>query len=430
MTDEPASVAILKKLRTRKAAERPDTGQPPEFSDDALALRFADRHAAELRYVAEWNKWLHWDGTRWQFDNTLSAFSMARVICRAAAAECNRAKPAKELASARTVAAVERLARYDRRLAATADQWDADAWLLNTPKGVIDLHTGVMRTHRAGDYLTQMTAVAPEGECPLWHAFLHRVTGKDKALQDYLQRVCGYALTGSIREHALFFLWGRGANGKGTFVNAGAGILGDYHRAAPIETFTATHVDRHPTELADLRGARFVTATETEEGRRWAESRIKMLTGGDPVRARFMRQDFFEYTPQLKLVISGNHKPGLRSVDEATRRRFNLIPFTVTIPANERDKDLGDKLKAEWPGILQWMIDGCLAWQREGLNPPEAVTAATSAYLEAQDSVAAWLDECCELDPKAHPRRDRWAHLGGQGVRQAGGRHPQRSRWA
>ena len=340
---------------------------------------------------------------RWQFDDTLAVFDSVRVICRAAAADCNKARTAKELASAKTVAAVERLARSDRRLAATVDQWDADLWLLNTPKGVIDLRTGAMRPHRAEDYLTHMTAVAPGGDCPLWHAFLDRIT-EDKSLQQYLQRVCGYALTGLTYEHALFFLYGKGANGKTTFKKAVSGILADYHRAAPIETFTASHTDRHPTELADLRGARLVTANETDEGRRWAESRINMLTGGDRVRARFMRQDLFEFTPQLKLMIDGNHKPSLRSVNEAARRRFNLIPFTVTIPLKERDKDLSDKLKAEWPGILQWMIDGCVDWQERGLAPPEVVTAATAAYLDAQDTVAAWLDECCELDANTWER--------------------------
>jgi putative DNA primase/helicase len=389
-----------------RLAQAQQEWRPPAFCDDALALRFAERHADELRYVAKWATWMHWDGARWQPDETLAAFDRARVICREAAAECNKAKLAKELASAKTVAAIERLARADRRLAATVDQWDSDPWLLNTPAGVIDLRTGVMREHRASDYFTHITTVAPEGECPLWHSFLDRVTGGDVELQRYLQRVCGYALTGSTREHSLFFLYGKGANGKGTFVNGIAGILGEdnYHRAAPIETFTASHGDRHPTELADLRGARLVTASETEEGRRWAESRIKMLTGGDRVRARFMRQDLFSFDPQFKLMVSGNHKPGLRSVDEAIRRRFNLIPFTITIPADERDKELGEKLKVQWPGILQWMIDGCLMWQRTGLNPPEAVAAATAAYLEAQDSIAAWLDEYCELDSNSWER--------------------------
>ena len=148
-----------------------------------------------------------------------------------------------------------------------------------------------------------------------------------------------------------------------------------------------------------LRGARLVAATETEEGRRWAESRIKTLTGGDRVSARFMRQDFFEYTPQFKLMISGNHKPGLRSVDEAIRRRLHLIPFTVTVPANERDKELGTKLVDEYPGILAWMIKGCLQWQKIGLAPPKVVTDATSQYLNDEDVLKTWLDECCDRQP-------------------------------
>src|SRR5262245_3145121 len=380
------------------------SARPPQFSDDTLALRFAECYGDELRYVAKWSQWLRWDGRRWRFDDTLAAFDGARLICRAAAAECNEPKPAKEIASAKTVAAVERMARSDRRLAATVEQWDADLWLVNTPDGVIDLRTGKMRKHRADDYITRMTAVAPAGACPLWHAFLDRITGGDKALQEYLQRVCGYALTGLTREHALFFLYGTGANGKGTFINTTAGILDDYHRTAPIETFTVAYLDRHPTDLAGLRGARLVTATETEEGRHWAEAKIKTLTGGDTISARFMRQDFFEYTPQFKLMISGNHKPGLRSVDEAIRRRFNLLPFTVTIPEHERDKELGEKLKAERAGILQWMIKGCLDWQERGLVPPDAVTAATAAYLAAQDSFSSWLDECCDRDPNAWER--------------------------
>jgi putative DNA primase/helicase len=148
-----------------------------------------------------------------------------------------------------------------------------------------------------------------------------------------------------------------------------------------------------------LRGARLVTAIETEEGKRWDEAKIKALTGGDRIQARFMRQDFFEYTPRFKLMIAGNHRPAIRSVDEAIRRRMNLIPFTVTIPTEERDLELADKLKAEWPGILAWMIEGCLIWQHNGLRPPQAVTAATEDYLEAEDALHTWIDECCETGP-------------------------------
>ncbi len=295
---------------------------------------------------------------------------------------------------------------------------------LNTPDGVVDLRTGKIRPHRASDYFTKLAAVGPgNADCPRWKAHLRRILNDDPDLISYLQRVLGYALTGSTREHALFFGYGTGANGKGVTVNTAAGILGDYAQTAAVETFTASHTDRHTTELAALRGARLVTVAETEEGRRWAESRIKTLTGGDTIRARFMRQDDFEFQPQFKLLISGNHKPGLRSVDEAIRRRFHLIPFVVTIPPDERDPDLAEKLKPEWPAILAWMVAGCLAWQRDRLNPPAAVRDATSAYLDAQDALAAWLEECCEQEPFAFETRaalfnswSAWATAAGEHV--------------
>jgi putative DNA primase/helicase len=368
----------------------------PAFSDEDLALRFAERHAGNLRFVAAWNRWLFWNGTHWQFEETLRAWDFARQVCREAAAQCNKGKIASAIASAKTVYAVERLARSDRRLAATVDQWDADPWQLNTPDGVVDLTTGQARPHIPEDYFTKITSVGPRGDCSRFIAFLDRITDGDCELVAYIQRMLGYGLTGLTREHALFFGYGTGANGKSVLLSTVAGILGEYHKTAPIETFTATNGDRHPTDLAGLRGARVVTATETEEGRRWAESRIKQLTGGDTVAARFMRQDFFEYRPAFKLIIAGNHKPALRSVDEAIRRRFHLIPFAVTIPPEERDADLAEKLKVEWPGILAWLVEGCLEWQTEGLRPPKAVLEATEAYLAAEDSMAAWLEERCE----------------------------------
>ena len=385
-------------------ADADDDARPPAFSDEALALRFAEQHAGQLRYVSSWAKWLIWDGNRWRYDETLTAFNMARRLCRHVSVEAGKkSKLAVAIASAKTDYSVERLARSDRRLAATTEQWDANPWLLNTPAAIIDLRTGDARPHRPTEYMTKLTGVAPGAGCAAttWKRFLDRVTGGDAALSSFLQRVTGYALTGSTQEHALFFLYGTGANGKSTFINAITAAAGDYHRAAPIETFTASSGERHPTDLAALRGARLVTSVETEEGRRWAESKIKALTGGDKIAARFMRQDFFEYTPTFKLMIAGNHKPGLRSVDEAIRRRFHLIPFTVTIPSDERDVHLSEKLKAEGPGILAWMIRGCLDWLDGGLAPPEAVRAATAAYLEGEDALAAWIEEATENEPSA-----------------------------
>jgi putative DNA primase/helicase len=369
----------------------------PTFSDEAIALAFAEVYADRLRYVAAWGCWLEYDGKRWVRDTTLSAFDKVRGVVREYAAASNDSEKARAgIASAATVAAVERLARSDRRLAAAIDIWDAEDFYLNTPGGIVNLKTGACYNHFPDYHLTKITAVAPGGDCPQWLSFIDRITGGDVELQRYLARVFGYAATGSTKEHALFFGYGSGANGKSVLLNTVSNILGDYAKAAPIETFTASGFDRHPTDLAGLRGARLVTATETEEGRQWAEARIKALTGGDRIAARFMRQDFFEFTPQFKLVIAGNHKPGLRSVDEAIQRRFNLIPFSVTIPPAERDTDLSEKLKAEWSGILAWVIAGCREWQETGLRPPAIVTAATAEYLEEQDALTAWLLESCQ----------------------------------
>jgi putative DNA primase/helicase len=374
---------------------------PPRFSEEALALRFSRQYERELRYVAAWDRWMCWDGTRWRDDDTLAVFDRCRAICRRASAECGDAKEraAMKIAAAQTVAAVERLARADRRHAATIEQWDAEPWLLNSPDGIINLRTGEMLSHQREQYLTKITAAGPGGECPLWRHFLDRITDGNSELQAFLQRVIGYGLTGSTREHALFFLYGTGSNGKSVFLSTIAGLLGDYAKTAPASAFTATSTEQHPTDVAGLRGARFVTAIETEDGRWWAEAKIKSLTGGDPVTARFMRQDFFEYVPQFKLIVAGNHKPGLRSVDEAIRRRLHLIPFTVTIGEQERDPNLAEKLKEEYPGILQWAIDGCLAWQRDGLNPPDIVRDATSQYLAAEDAMGRWVEDRCTLGP-------------------------------
>jgi putative DNA primase/helicase len=380
----------------------PDPEKPndlPQFSEENLALRFSEQQADNLRYVAAWGKWMRWSGHRWRPDDTLNVFDASRAICRAAAAEVDaeHKSTAVRLASAKTVAAIEHLARCDRRHAATIDQWDSDLWILNTPAGVLDLRTGNLRPAARADYVTKSTAVRPGGACPLWLKFLDRITNGDQSLQRFMQRMAGYFLTGVTHEHALFFFYGTGGNGKGVFINTISGILDSYAKTAPIEAFITSKVEHHPTDFAGLQGARLATVTETEEGRQWAEAKIKALTGGDRISARFMRQDFFEFVPQFKLLIAGNHKPGLRTVDEAIRRRFHLLPFTITIPVEERDLGLTEKLRAEWPGILQWAVDGCLEWQRSGLAAPEAVRTATDRYLAAEDSLAAWIDDECVL---------------------------------
>jgi putative DNA primase/helicase len=293
---------------------------------------------------------------------------------------------------------VEKFAKSDPEFAVRSEAWDKDPFLLGTPGGTVDLKTGILRSSNCDDGISKLVAVAPApaATCPLWLKFLEETTGGDQQLIQFLKMVAGYSLTGSTAEHMLFFIYGGGGNGKSVFLNVLTGILHDYATVAGMETFVASKSDRHPTDLAMLRGARLVTASETEEGRAWAESRIKQLTGGDPITARFMRQDFFTYRPQFKLIIIGNHRPVLSNVDEAARRRFNIIPFTRTPPIP--DRDLQAKLRAEWPGILRWMIDGCLDWQRDGLIRPESVKRETDNYFSDQDLLRQWLDAECDVE--------------------------------
>jgi putative DNA primase/helicase len=378
----------------------------PLHSEEGLALAFAERHAERLRYVAKRGQWLVWDGSCWRMDQTLQVFTLARELCREIATKVNKPSERKRIASAKTRAAVVSLAREDRRLAATSEQWDTDPWLLNTPDGVVDLHTGKLREHRITDYMTKQTAVSPtpasaRASCPRWRKFLQEITDDDEELRRYLQRVAGYCLTGTTHEHQLWFCYGPGRNGKGVWIRTVSGILRDYHESASIETFTVSHSEKHPTELAKLVGARLITASETEEGRHWAEARIKKMTGGDPIDARFMRQDFFTYDPQFKLMFAGNNMPTLRGVNKAIAARFNRVPFTVIIADDKINKYLADELKAEWPSILQWAVEGCLEWQRIGLRPPKCVIDATESYLESEDILGEWIGECCIRDANA-----------------------------
>ena len=319
-----------------------DEVETVEFSEDDLALRFARRHADEFRYVPRWNCWMFWDGKRWSEDERTRAFSLAREVGREASLQMQALRKNKRsaknpssatnLASAKTRAAIIKLASSDERLVATVDQWDRDPWLLNTPGGVIDLRTGEVSPHRQDHYMTQITSVSANDKCltPLWDDFLKRVTGNDQEYIDFLQRIGGYTLTGITREEALFFFHGPGGNGKGVFVSTLAGIMGDYFRPAEMALFIATNHPQHSTSIAGLHKARMISVPELEDGIPWAEARIKAMTGEDKLTARFMRGDNFDFYPQFKPWVSGNSKPNLRSVDEAMKRRMNLIPFRVS----------------------------------------------------------------------------------------------------
>lgn len=399
----PAPAAVLS---TRADLDRNESGvitslNGQDLTEDGLALAFAEAHHDTLRYDHTRGAWFHWTGKAWRQDEIKLAFSWSRRICRQLAKQGGaEEKLLSTLAKASTAAAVERFAQSDPALAVTSSIWDRDLFLLGTPGGTLDLRTGDLRAPVPEDHITKLTAVAPVKvpECKLWLAFLQQATNGDDELIRFLRQWAGYCLTGDTREHALMFVHGPGGNGKGVFLNTIAGILGEYARNAAMDTFTASSSDRHPTDLAMLRGARLVTASETEEGRAWAESRIKALTGGDTITARFMRQDFFEFLPQFKLTIIGNHRPVLRNVDDAARRRFNVVPFTHK--PEKVDRQLETKLRQEWPEILRWMIEGCLDWQRHGLVRPTIVLSTTADYFTEQDIVHQWMEEKCDLGPR------------------------------
>jgi P4 family phage/plasmid primase-like protien len=395
---------------TKDEAER-DEG-PPAYSDQWLTERVLEESGQLLRYVNAFGRWYVWDGSRWRPDAVLLADFLissalrrqaAIIIRRGATAQQQRVfeKLAHDICSAARLSSVRTLLRADPRIAAPPDAFDANPWQLNTPAGIVDLVTGSVLPPDPAAMCSRQTVVAPdfEAEAPQWQRFLTEATAGDAELQRYLQRLAGYALTGLTREQILSFIWGPGGNGKSVFANTLQHVLQDYAETAPMDTFVASAHDRHPTDLAGLVGARLVLASETQSGRRWDEQRLKALTGGDAIRARYMRQDFFTYTPQFTLVFIGNHKPEITHLDDAIRRRIHMVPFTVT--PREVDPQLVEKLKAEAPVILAWMVRGCVAWQRSGLTPPERVVAATQEYFEDEDSFGRFLDEVCGREAEA-----------------------------
>jgi len=394
---------------------------PQAMSEDALADHFATQHGERWRYVKVWSCWFEWEGDGWRRDDTAKISRLAVELTRQSMQwpEAASLTPAgkREVNSKHTAGNVRDLAQHDRRIAATVDQWDRDPWLLGVPGGVVDLRAGKLIEAEPEQYITKRTTVAPApGECVSWHALLARVTQGDQALLDYLQRLCGYLLTGETREECFAFVYGPAQTGKTTFIRVLSEILGDYHRKASMETFTESRQERHSEELAVLAGARLVTAVETEERKHWNEPRIKALTGRDRIRARFMRENSFEFEPQFKLVIAGNHAPHLRNVDDAMRRRLHIIPFTQPVPPEERDELLADKLRAEYPAILDWMVQGTLAWAAGKLGRPDAVSQAVDSYMESEDSFGQWLAEAVDQDPNgkclsggAYDSYRRWA---------------------
>jgi putative DNA primase/helicase len=305
----------------------------------------------------------------------------------------------------RIKAAVD-LARSEVGIPIVPAKLDAPPWLLNVINGTLDLRTGQLRRHSQDDMLTKLASATydPTARCPTWERFLSRIMAGRQALIDYLQRAVGYSLTGSVREQVLFFLHGEGANGKSTFLEAIKYVMGEYASTAAPDLLLVRQGEPHPTQLADLHGRRFVSTVEVDDGRRLAESLVKQLTGGDGVKARRMREDFWEIMPTWKIWLAANHRPEIRGNDHAIWRRIRLVPFDVRIPPDEQDKDLLDKLKAEAPGILAWAVRGCADWLRIGLSDPPEVLSATEAYKSESDLIGGFLAECNTGDPNYRSR--------------------------
>jgi len=369
----------------------------PELSEDALAQAFVRQSGKDWRHVAQWGAWLNWSDTHWKTDACGVAFQQVRLVCRHIATQTTKPNDQRRLASARTIQAVLKIAANDPVIAAVTDDFDQYPMILNTPGGLFDLETGTVTPHNRGYLITQIARTTSGSSCPRWRIFLNTITAGDIELQAYLARVAGYCLTGSTSEQVFFFFHGSGANGKSVFLQTIAWILGDYAATATSDAFTNRGPSRHLTELAGLRGARMVLVSETEADGHWAEGRIKAVTGGEKIRANFMYKDHFEFVPQFKLLVAGNHRPALGEVGEAMRRRLHLIPFSVTIPAEDRDPNLAEILKEEAAGILGWMIAGCFDLQANGLRPPASVTGAADEYFDAEDYIGQWIDACCQV---------------------------------
>lgn len=349
-----------------------------------------------VRFCKRLGRWFVWNGSSWREDEVGAIYNRIRELTGELRGQFPEGRMARE--SARTFSSVEQIAGAHPHYAITIGELDTHTGLLNTPDGTIDRNTGIMRTSRPEDYLTKITSTSPSGDCPLWRSFLKKVTVGDQALEDYLQRLAFYCLWGTVEHDAIFYFYGSGANGKSTFIVNLAHALGDYAVSAPAALFMRNAHEQHPTGLAKLRGARLVYTSEIPDGS-WNEEFLKSISGGGQISARFMRGDFFDFEPTFKLLLAGNTKPQLRSVDPAMRRRFNLIPFTASLSAEEVDRELRDrKLPQERAGILAWALAGREEFLRQGLNPPNVVRAATEEYLLEEDRFARWFADCCVLD--------------------------------
>jgi putative DNA primase/helicase len=389
----------------------PDPGEPgPGVREPVTELGYARRlvasYGARLRYVPAWRRWLLWDGTRWAHDSTGQAQRWMKSIARAQTAWAMAVEEDRDRAAAirltrrgetsAAVAGALTLASTEPRIVVTPDDLDADPFLLNCANGTLDLRTGELREHDPGDLLTKVTRAAwrQDAAGPEFAKFIKRVQ-PDERMRAYIGRLLGHALEGRVTEHVLGIFYGTGRNGKGTLIGAVKSALGDYADAADPDLLTARTFDAHPTGTADLFGLRLAILHETDQGRRLAEATVKRLTGGDRIKARRMREDFWSFDPSHTFVMLTNHKPIVGGTDEAIWSRLRLVPWTVVIPLEERDLGLADKLELELDAVLAFVVKGYQDWRERGLDDPEQVTQATQAYRQESDALGRFIEQRC-----------------------------------
>ena len=420
-----AAEADRQKSNATAALPRPDgnysrqENEPPTYTDGndlitegSVADAFTREHRDRLRYDHHSGKWFLWDGTRWRREETKLAYRWAHQKAKTLAADTDNAKAIIGAGKAAFAAGVERLAQSDRAFAVTSEIWDADPWLLGTPGGTVDLRTGNDPAGRARGphHHVGRRRTRRYGGLPALAGLPQPDIRGDAGLIRFLQQWCGYSLTGSIQEHALLFVHGHGGNGKGVWLNTISNIMADYCRTAAMDTFIASKNDRHPTELAALRGARMVCASETEEGRAWSEVRHQTTDRRRQDRRPLHAAGFLRVQPAVQ---ADRDRQPYAGTAQRRRRRAPAHQHGALHPQTPcHRQNLEEKLRAEWPGILRWMIDGCLDWQANGLIRPAVVTASTADYFSDQDLLAQWIEECCErTDEDGNPAKDTLASL-------------------
>lgn len=396
--------------------EKADGKEP--LTELGYARRLVAEHGQTLRYVVPWGRWLVWNGTHWAADTDGHVFRCMKLIARdvhtslikggRASKETMRA--AKRAESSSGIKGALSLASTEPEIAIVPEQLDAHPYLLNCQNGIVDLQTGKLQDHAPELLLTKITrgSYVPDAEGPTrFGRFLARIQ-PDEGMRDFIRRLLGHSLEGKVTAHILPIFYGDGANGKSTLTDAVMHAAGDYADAGDPDLLRARTFDAHPTGVADLHGRRLVLIHESDAGHRLAEGTVKRLTGGDRLKARRMREDFWSFEPSHTFVMLTNHKPIVGGTDEGIWRRLRLVPFETVIPAAERDESLGATLAAEADAILTWLIGGYLEWRKNGFGEPAAVTEATQAYKAESDPLGRFLAERCLLMPAM---RTRSSHL-------------------